>query len=68
MKDLIAALQIFAKYHDLPCPTHCTHDELHVVGFAKDEVSREDALELFKLGFVWIDESEDWISFRFGSA
>ena len=68
MNDLIAALTIFAKYADHNNPTHCEHDTLCVVGIAKDAVSAEDKERLDALGFLWSDEYDSWISFRFGSA
>lgn len=66
MKDLIEALTIFSKYGDPYSPTHCEHDELHVM-IDPDEVSEEDHKRLEKLGFF---DSRDgtFKSFRFGSA
>jgi hypothetical protein len=69
MKDLIAALQIFAKYTDADAPTHCEHDVL-LVAVQADAVSPEDTAELDRLGFfVSSDPDNDgcFISFRFGS-
>lgn len=66
MKDLIEALQIFAKYKTLDNPTHCEHDELTVLGFLEGEVSKEDEEKLDALGFFW--EEDRWLSFRYGSA
>ncbi len=68
MKDLIEALQIFAKYADEYSPTHCEHDELMVPGIAYEEVSAEDRERLEVLSFYWSDEYSCWSSFRFGSA
>lgn len=69
MKDLIAALTIFAKYQDHTYPTHCEHDVLTVVGVTLEEVSEEDRVELDALGFLWSEaEGGGWISFRYGSA
>ena len=68
MKDLIAALQIFAKYApDERCPTHCEHDVMYVTCVEYDAVSDEDKERLEKLGF---DKSEfdGFQSFRFGSS
>lgn len=66
MEDLIKALQIFIKYKNSDCPTHCEHDELFVVDITEDEVSEEDKKELERLSFTWADDH--WSSFRFGSA
>lgn len=69
MKDLIEALTIFAKYRDLRNPTHCSHDQLTVVGVGLLEVTAKDQERLNQLGFFWTEESDGyWISFRFGSA
>ena len=69
MKDLIEALQIFAKYGDPYSPTHCEHDVLTVM-IDPDDVSDEDKARLDELGFF---PGSDWAenvfqSFRFGSA
>lgn len=68
MKDLIEALTIFLKYKNAYAPTHCEHDILYVVGITKEEVSEEDVAQLDKLGFIWTDSYDCWISYRFGSA
>jgi hypothetical protein len=68
MKDLIAALQIFAKYApDEYAPTHCEHDVLYVTCVKYDDVSDEDKAALDKLGF---HESEynGFQSYRYGSS
>ena len=67
MKDLILALQIFAKYaNDDYKPTHCEHDTLYIgCGIEKENVSAEDIKKLEKLGFFWSDDG--FMSFRFGS-
>lgn len=68
MTKLIQALQIFARYADLDCPTHCEHDMLCVVGIPHDTVSEEDCVTLDTLGFFWNEEYDSWCSFRYGSA
>jgi hypothetical protein len=69
MEDLIEALQIFLKYRNLRNPTHCSHDELAIMGITKDEVGEEDLKRLDELGFFWSDEEDGYfMSFRFGSA
>ncbi len=66
MNDLIKALQIFAKYGNPECPTHCEHDKLQVC-IKPNLVSGIDKLELSLLSF-YIDEDDDcFYSFRFGS-
>ena len=67
MKDLIAALQIFAKYApDEYAPTHCEHDVMCVTCVQYDDVLDEDKKQLEKLGFI---KSEfGFQSFRFGSS
>lgn len=67
MKDLIEALNIFAKYKDVHYPTHCEHDVLYISAVARDEVSKDDVERLEQLGFLWSDDAS-WISYRFGSA
>ena len=66
MSDLIKALQIFLKYGDPGCPTHCEHDVLQVC-IEPDKVSKEDKIELEKLGFD-PDDEYGFKSYRFGSA
>lgn len=69
MKDLIEALQIFAKYqHDTRWPTNCSHDYLCIIGVEKDAPNEEDRARLDELGFFWADSEECWGSHRFGSA
>ena len=68
MDDLIEALQIFAKYKKEKWPTHCEHDTLHVMAIGRDELSEDDAARVGELGFLWSDEDDGYISFRFGSA
>jgi len=69
MEDLIKALQILLKYaNDDRNPTHCEHDQLYIgCGIEQEAVSKENIKELDKLGFFWDDESDGFISFRFGS-
>lgn len=68
MEDLIKALQIFIKYENSRWPTDCQHDQLSIMDITKEQVSEEDIKELDKLGFIWSDELECFISFEFGSA
>jgi len=69
MEDLIKALQILLKYANKDYnPTHCEHDQLYVgCDIELEKVTKEDITELDKLGFFWDDESDGFISFRFGS-
>lgn len=67
MKDLIEALQIFAKYTDTEYPTHCEHDVLSIMEVDRENVSDEDHKRLDELGFFWSKE-DCYQSFRFGSA
>ncbi len=64
MNDLIAALQIFAKYGNPDNPTHCEHDEMNVA-VDSSKVSDQDKAELEKLGFF--ESGGFFKSFRFGS-
>lgn len=68
MEDLIKALKIFLKYGNPKYPTHCSHDQLSIMEIDKKNVSEEDVKDLDKLGFLWSDEDECFISFRFGNA
>lgn len=70
MDDLIKALQIFRKYGNPECPTHCEHDELLICGIDADLVSKKDVKELDKLGFFITEQygEKQFMSFRFGSA
>ena len=69
MKDLIEALQILLKYaNDDYAPTHCEHDQLYIgCDIEREKVSEEDIKKLDELGFFWTDESDGFMSFRFGS-
>lgn len=69
MKDLIKALQILLKYaNDDSSPTHCEHDQMYIgCDIELDKVTKEDVKELCDLGFFWDDESDGFISYRFGS-
>jgi hypothetical protein len=68
MSKLIEALQIFLKYGDPTCPTHCEHDVMWVMEIEPAKVSEEDKATLDALGF-FVDEHEDCFkSFRYGSA
>jgi len=68
LSGLIEALQLFRKYKDVRRPTHCEHDVLCVMGVTQEEVSAEDAVTLDEMGFLWSEEYDCWISFRYGSA
>lgn len=68
MDKLIEALQIFRKYGNPPCPTHCEHDVLYVM-IQPELVSAEDIAALKALGFeVDKDSGCNFRSSRFGSA
>lgn len=67
MDKLIEALQIFRKYGNPGCPTHCGHDVLYIMINPK-EVSEEDKKKLDELGFRESDTGETFSSFWFGSA
>lgn len=66
MDDLIKALQIFRKYGNPTCPTHCEHDEL-MVCIDPSEVSDEDMAALDELHFN-PNDYDGFSSFWFGSA
>lgn len=67
MEDLIAALQIFAKYTKARSPTSCEHDVLYVQ-VDPEKVSIEDRVALEKLSFQPDEELEGvFYSYRFGS-
>ncbi len=68
MEDLIKALQIFATYTQTRHPTHCEHDVLYIMDVSRGEMSTEDIQAVEKLGFLWDEIEECWMSFRFGSA
>jgi hypothetical protein len=65
MKDLIDALNIFAKYTKAEFPTHCEHDVLYVVVNPADVVLPEDLEKLKELGFN--PDGDVFKSYRFGS-
>jgi len=67
MGDLIEALEIFKKYKDDETPTHCSHDQLAVCGIDVSVVTWPDKDRLRELSFIWSDEDDCFISFRFGS-
>lgn len=66
MSDLIKALQIFLKYGDPYCPTHCEHDVL-IINIDYEKITPEDKQELGPLGFHYSSEYDGFISYRFGS-
>jgi len=70
MKKLIEALQIFLKYGNPDCPTHCEHDVMYICGINPADVSDEDKSKLEELGFLASTEygEERFKSFRYGSA
>ena len=68
MDDLIEALQIFRKYANEEWPTHCEHDVLMVVNISRNDLSEEDYVKVKKLGFIWSDDDDSFISYKFGSA
>jgi len=68
LKNLIAALRIFAQYTDSAYPTGCTHDELHVYVDPR-EVSDADIVVLEKRGFFVTSAFDDhFTSHLYGSA
>ncbi len=68
MDDLIEALNIFKKYQNDKWPTNCSHDVLAIMEVTEEEVSAEDTKRLGELDFIYSEDEECWISFRFGSA
>ena len=67
LSELIEALQIFLKYGDTYCPTHCEHDVLWVMVDPAD-VSAEDTARLTTLGFSADAGDTCFKSYRYGSA
>jgi hypothetical protein len=65
MKDLIKALQIFAKYEKDDC-IYCEHDVMYVC-ISPDKVLATDGLTLQTLGFHIDLEEDNFYSYRFGS-
>jgi len=70
VNDLLEALQIFQKYvaDAQYAPTHCEHDELWIMDVGETDPSKEEIERLDELGFFWSEDTEGWMSFRFGSA
>jgi hypothetical protein len=68
MEKLIEALQIFLKYKNEEWPTNCSHDVLAIMGVGENDVTDEDMKRLVKLDFIWNDEYDSFISFKYGSA
>ena len=68
MEKLIEAFQIFLKYKNETYPTHCEHDVMYIAGITEDEVSPEDIKLLDELGFIWSEDDDSFISFKYGSA
>lgn len=55
MKDLIAALLIFArclKKEDVYAPISCEHDVMYVCGVDMNKLSLDDVHKLYELGFI----------------
>lgn len=67
MKDLIEALQIFAKYTDVNHPTTCEHDVMYVL-VGPFDVPDEEKDKLEELGFSVNEEERHFYSWRFGTA
>jgi len=68
MEDLIKALTIFSKYSDTRWPTNCSHDVFAIMEVGEDDPTEDEKVQLEKLDFMWSEEDEVWMSFRFGSA
>lgn len=70
MKQLVEALQIFLKYGNPDCPTHCDLYQLTICGIDPADVSDEDKAELENLGFIVSNEygKETFVSFKYGGA
>lgn len=66
MENLIKALQLFRKYGNPTCPTHCEHDELFIM-IDPELVSQEDLIALKELHFE-PNDVDGFSSFWFGSA
>ena len=66
MKELIKALQIFGKYTDGDCPSHCEHDVFYMYVVPSD-VSNQDKQELEELGFHAEEDEDHFYSFTYGS-
>lgn len=67
MKDLITALEIFAKYRSLLYPTYCGKAQLCIATITKEEISEIDKAKLKELSFFWSTEYGCWASYRFGN-
>lgn len=67
LSNLIKALQIFLKYGNPVCPTHCEHDVLWICGIDPAIVSKKDIKLLDELGF-FVDGCDGFQSYRYGSA
>jgi len=67
MDNLIKALRIFLKYGNSTYPTHCEHDTLYICDIEWEDISKEDQIELEKLGFI-NSEDDGIISYKYGSA
>lgn len=69
MKELLEALNIFAKYmEDVDFPTHCEHDILYIMLTDEFAPTPEETTRLEKLGFFFASEVGCWASYKFGSA
>ena len=67
MEDFIKALNIFMEYRKPKFPFHCEHDILYIWDIDPSEVSDSDIKELEELGFDIDDDSEGFISHKYGS-
>lgn len=75
MDQLIEALQIMARYGNVPFPTHCEHDVLYVYPkVAPAQFTAGDVDRLEELGFQvnreageTLEDATGFYSFRFGS-
>ena len=63
MKDLIAALLIFArclKKENAYAQIHCEHDVMYVCGVDMNKLSVDDVHKLYELGFIPGDGDSDY--------
>jgi len=56
------------KYRNEKYPTNRNHDVLYIMGINRNDVSKDDIIELERLGFDYDDDEDAFYSFRFGSA
>jgi hypothetical protein len=67
MEQLIEDLKVFSKYSKSDYPTHCEHDTMMIADVAQDDISEED-LEKVSDRWLWSEEDDGYISYRFGKA